>query len=219
MADKDIFKSDNILIRTGFVLGLLAIPIVSAGARSTGGLILAILFALSPVAMLVTGYMIRAKEKRYIAIWRILETAMEVRVEDLIRSTGFTRADVQGALAAINSRGLAFFVWSTESDTIVDGRLGVGVVIVDRCPSCGAAGAQRAPVGMGEAPRCSHCGVPFPADTLNRLKLDAMKDLREGRSAPAAKNPESKLNVPLFAVLAVFCWPVALVYYMRTTRR
>jgi Ser/Thr protein kinase RdoA (MazF antagonist) len=60
------------------------------------------------------------------------------------------------------------------------------------------------------------CGTAFPAELLNQLKLQAMKDLREAPPPPVAPMPQ--LNAKLLVVLSIVCWPMALIYYVRQTR-
>ncbi|GMV39473.1 MAG: hypothetical protein AMXMBFR64_11890 [Myxococcales bacterium] len=214
---ENLFRQDDILIRVGWATCVLSVFWVLGSMEKPAAAPFAVLFALAPVGLLTLGYRVRAREKRCVAIWRILDRAKEVRVRDLLQSTGFSREDVAETLRAVNGRGLAWFVWDTDTDMIVDGRLRSEMVLVESCPSCGARVSQRVPLGASQSPVCSHCGAAFSSATLNELRLKALAELRNPPPGPGAPAPAGgrTFNPVVFMVLAVVFWPAAVVYYVR----
>lgn len=205
----DLHKIDGYLVRLGWLV--LAAGLVSTGctpdravALGQGWFTWAALATAVP--MLVVGYVIRRKERRVATLWDILDQVAEVPVDELVRNTGLGRPFIREALAIINAQPGAYYVWNPQTDVIVDGRLRTRWMVVDSCASCGAPVNLRLTLELSEPPACAHCGAPVVEDDLNRLKLEALREIR------ASSRPEKDFSVLLFVVLLVIFWPAALGY-------
>ncbi len=216
----NIYKIDNYLLLFGKLFVLVAAIAFLASlsdeekkkSASTGDVVGGAFFLAGGVAMLAAGSRFRRKERKALALLNSLELAHEVSVPEFLDATGFTRNDVETALRAINERGLGFYLWNREGDTIVDGRLKRRMVFADTCPSCGKTVGQRYSLDLAEIPSCPACGTPFNVDAWNAWKLEAMRRLDEGGERKPGLFAGKRFSLPLFIVLLVVFWPAALVY-------
>ena len=199
---KEIHKIDNHLIRFGWIALVVALLMVRADPEP------AFWIALSAgVVMLAVGYVVRHKEKRVVTVWNILEHATEVSMAELTASTGLSRPFVHEAIAVINAQPGAYYVWNRATDTVVDGRLRARVVMFETCGSCGARVAERLTLDASEVPICEYCGRPVSSEDIGRLKLDALRALREEDRARG-----KGFSTVLFIVLLIVFWPAAVGY-------
>lgn len=216
----NIYKIDNYLLLFGKLFVIVAAIAFLASlsdeekkkSASAGDVAGGSFFLAGGVAMLAAGSRFRKKERKALALLNSLELAHEVSVPEFLDATGFTRADVETALRAINERGLGYYLWNRESDTIVDGRLKRRMVLADTCPACGKAVGMRYALDLAEIPVCPSCGSPFNVNTWNAWKLEAMRRLDKGEERKPGLFAGKKFSLPLFIVLLVVFWPAALVY-------
>ena len=204
---RDIHKVDNYLIRLGWlavVIGLLSYAF-STDVQATDPWVLWTPLAAGAL-MLPIGYLIRAKERKVIVLWDILDTVSDVRMGDLESSTGFRRPFVLEALAIINAQPGAYFVHEVETDRIVDGRLRTELMAVEACAGCGAPVNERVSLMAESIPGCTHCGAPVLNQDINALRMAA---LREIRGRPGAGHG---FSIVLFLILLLVFWPAALGY-------
>lgn len=160
------------------------------------------------VLMLGVGYYVRAQENRALMVWDILERMAEVRADELAASTGLTRETLRRVVALINTQPGAFFVWSSETDMIVDGRLRQRVVHVERCTSCGATVNATLSLDLLQAPVCDFCASPVSSN--EELKARRQELLEEIRAQ--AGGSDKGFSVLIFVLLLIFFWPAALGY-------
>jgi hypothetical protein len=238
-----LYRIDDVLLRAGGVvmLGvLLALGVVfliglatgtgqgaepgwEALARVAPQLVLA---GLCPVALLGTGYAIRRRDQRTVAVWNLLRKNAEIHVPALLAHSDFARRDLDRAIRVLNNRGLGHYVWDRKSDKIQDGRLRSLQIHVEACDVCGAAVSLEIPIAFSEIPRCPYCHDPVAVETLEKRRREAIDALREEHRdesrrsrvspgaetsvcAPAAERP---FSLPLFLVLLFCFWPAAVLY-------
>lgn len=230
--EANLYRVDDVLLRAGVVatLGVLiaaggvALAGQAAGIEAPGnpaldalarrGRVL-LLAALCPAALLWAGVVLRRRERRTLALWRLLRQSGVVSVPQLLASSDFTRADLERAVRLLNNRGLGHYVQDRRADTIQDGRLGATGVSVEKCESCGAGVGLAIPIGSVEIPRCPYCHDPVCSESLDERRREALAALRaEERSATRdeARLAPAPFSLGLFLALLICCWPAALVY-------
>lgn len=224
MQQVQIYRIDELLIRTGFVT-LLVVAVVTLAAApwesrmSLPALLWLCLAAAAPAAMLLAGYGVRRRENRIHAVWRLLQRSLEVDVTALMRASSFTREELVRAVRVLNDRGLGHYVWDDQAEVVRDGRLAVTMAHESRCDTCGA--GVSVTLSMSEAPSCPYCEAPLDAGAVNALKqrtiarLDTPLPPDPSVAAPA---PRRRMSIGVFVMLLIFCWPAALVYAIYCSR-
>jgi hypothetical protein len=217
MRRKNLHLIDDALIVIGWIFFVLAsLVLLGAGVEGdTGGIGAGLFLGVVSAAMLVPGYRLRKKENRVIAVWRILESALEVHVPELMRATGFPRDEIEDAVRVLNGRGLAYYVHDATRDVLLDGRLRTSVVHVDQCPNCGATIHADVALDLSRPPVCRYCQHAVGTEHVARLKRQLMDDLRAAPAPPVPAVPGIQFSVPLFVCLVLCFWPAALVYALR----
>jgi predicted RNA-binding Zn-ribbon protein involved in translation (DUF1610 family) len=192
----------------------LAVPEQAASVRTALGL--GVCFAaLAPIAMLVLGLDLRKRELRAQALLRLLDREPELTAADLLRSSDFSAATLDCAVRDLNSSGVRHVVWDRERGLLQDGRLRQARLHFETCPSCSVKISLDVPLHEAAAARCPSCGSALDAREIDDEKQAVMADLRhEAAPLRAAPSPRS-FSLPLFLVLLVCCWPLALVYGAR----
>jgi len=230
MPDKrNIFVADDILIRTGYILlllllitGWVARQLVNSETTSLAGIgsgviaLAGLALLTMPIAFLIAGYRIRAKEKKYLAVWNILENTLEVSINDLVNNTGLRKETITGALQEINRRGTSFFIYDQPSGLIFDGRLKSQTIAINTCPACEQTLGYTIPLVVSKLPRCKYCGTDLDATHINRLKQEKIRSIRASNpysvSAGAPLQRRGNFNWVVFVILLVVFWPLALGY-------
>ncbi len=226
-----IYRIDDLLIRTGFIVMALVLIMLLAvqpwsGRLSPPALAWITLASAAPVAMLWAGFGVRRKENRIRAIWRLLERSLEVDVGQLMRASSFTRDQVAEAVRVLNDRGLGHYVWDDANQVVRDGRLEVQIAHEMDCGTCGA--AVSVSLSMSDAPDCPYCGAPLGTEAVNEARRRTIDRLQSPAARPApAPAPAThapvvqpkRMSTSLFILLLVFCWSAALVYAIYHNRR
>ena len=217
------FVADDVLIKVGVAL-LLASVFASGLLRQLTSLAVGGPLFLAGLAALVAGYRLRAREREVLRLLSLLERFPEISVAQLLEGSRMKRRDLERAVATVNERGLHYVFWNRESDTLFDGRLVAGSVVVDDCPECGANIGLNVSLANPAAACCPYCRSGLPAAALNDLRqrrlsaLDAERaherELRSRERLPAAPIvvEEKKFNVGLFLVLFVIVPPIGIGY-------
>jgi len=226
---KNIFVADDILIKTGyFILFLLIITLcvawslLSTERESLSDMRIGIMVPVGlvlltmPIAFLIAGYRIRAKEKKYLTVWNILENTLEVSMNDLANNTGLKRETITSALQEINRRGTSFFIYDRTSGLIFDGRLKSQTISISTCPACKHTLGYTIPLVVSKLPRCKYCGTDIDASHLNRLKQEKIQFILEsnpfyGPNGPAGRQGK-KFSWMVFLILLFVFWPLAIGY-------
>lgn len=223
----NFFHIDDWFIRIG-VIWLIVCLIVFASRSIPLEFTNPLLYVMfvAPVVILIIGYRVRQVEKRTLAVWRILYRHTSIKARDIIDNSDISRKQLHDSIRLLNNRGLGFYVWNKNNDTIVDGRLDDEYVMIDSCESCGAPVKLRVSLADSEIPKCSYCESPVASGQLNLLKQSAIAQLRgyqpaERRYGLPVRNDERPMSVLLFIFLLIFCWPLAVIYgiYKSRSRR
>lgn len=234
---RNLYRIDDILMRAGGVAALLFVAAFVAilttalanadpsiprdrdpglAALLHNGPLLALL-ALCPAVLLTAGISLRRRERRILAIWKLLEQNAEISVPGLIANSDFERRDLEHAVRFLNNRGLDHYVWNRESDTIQHARLQTTSLHVEKCDACGAGVALDVPLSFHEIPRCPHCDDPVSADELEERRAEALEQLRAERQ-PVSQPDKSLMatsgdfSLVVFLILLAAFWPAAVVY-------
>lgn len=211
-----ITRTDDLLIWIGGFFCFFGFSGLIAATKAGGPAIAGpAFFAAGGVVSLVFGMRVRRRERRIQALWRMLTHALEVRIGDATASTGLSTEELREAVQVLNGLGHGFWVLDERAGTIVDARLRATVTAAAACTSCGATTSRTVALSSVESARCEHCGAPFPVETLNRLKLEAMESIRQPAVAVAAPGAPGGYNPVVGLVLLVVFWPVGLVYYLK----
>ncbi len=220
----NFFHIDDWFIRIGVIwFGVCLVVFISDGVQLRVDNPIIYGMIIPSILICVIGLRVRKVEKRALAVWRILYRNTSVKVPDIISNSDITRKQLHDAVRLLNNRGLGFYVWNKKTDTIVDGRLDDEYVMIDSCESCAAPVKLRVSLAGHEIPSCSYCQAPVASGKLNLLKQSAIAELRgyqpaERRYGLPVRNDERPMSIPLFIVLLIFCWPLAVLYGIYKTR-
>ena len=228
--EKNLYRVDDVLLRAGGIglLGVLAvgvcgvlIALAEADPHAPGVLPrwvgdygLAYFGALlCPLVALRTGFVIRRREERSAAIWRLLQQNAELSVENLVGNSDFDLADVERTVKLLNNRGLGHYVWDRRAGKVQDGRLRTMQLHVDKCEACGGSVSLEVPIGFSEVPACPYCGDPVSVDALESRRHEALDELRvDERGSSWIRGSKVPFSIPLFVVLMMAFWPAGLIY-------
>lgn len=215
----NVLRMDDLLLKTaGFAAAVvvLACAVTLAVPEEAGSLRTALgvgtgLAALAPIAMLVCGLHLRRREQRAQALLRLLAGQPEVHAADLLRSSDFDAATLDLAVRDLNSSGVRHVVWDRERGLLQDGRLRQARLHIETCRACGVKISLDVLLHEAARAECPSCGASLDAREIDEEKQAVMADLRE--EARPRRAPGSKaFSLPLFTLLLVLCWPLALVY-------
>lgn len=174
--------------------------------------------ALAPIAMLVLGLQLRKRERRAQSILRLLDRQPEITAADLLRSSDFSAATLERAVRDLNSSGVRHVVWDRERGLLQDGRLRQARLHFETCSSCGVKISLDVPLTEAATARCPSCGSSLDAREIDEEKQTVMAELRHEAEAKRCEPGPRHFSLPLFLLLLVGCWPLALVYGARCWR-
>jgi hypothetical protein len=214
VAEKDIYKLDNILIPTAWLLILFWAPtvglVIEYGVQKSAW----IPISFTPIIMLIIGYRVRAKEQKYNGLWRLLDRSHVVSAAQLLHATNFSREELHAGIRAINSTGHAYFIWDQHSDEIMDERFRYARVPQFSCPQCGASLTDGLLRELIEHPACRYCNAAFDQELISQATDQALEPQKTSHAVVPTEYG-SKFKTSTFVLLAFFFWPAALVYYFR----
>ena len=227
----NLYRLDDVLIRVGG-FGLAGVLVVSAAvamvALGDGGEEAVVRFAWDhafpltmalcpPIACLWAGRRIRARERRILSIWKVLRSHAQLRVDEFVANSHYTREELDDAVKLLNTRALAHYVHDRSNGVIQDGRLRDVRFHVEKCDACLGEISIEVPIGFTRIPTCPYCGDPVCIDTLDERRRAVLDRLRD----EYAPKPESlggvPFSIPVFLLLMVFCWPAAVGYALYRT--
>lgn len=227
----NLYKLDDVLLRTGRI-GLALVVLMAAAsvmvALEDGGgdavIRLAwnhgfhLMLALSPpVACLWTGRRIRTRERRVLSIWKVLRRNVQLRVDEFVANSHYSREELDDAVKLLNTRALAHYVHDRSNGLIQDARLRDVRIHVEKCDACSGEISLEVPIGFTRVPACPYCGDPVCVDTLDERRRAVLDRLR-GEFAPKTESLGGvPFSIPVFLILMVFCWPAAVGYALYRT--
>lgn len=157
--------------------------------------------------ILAIGLFYRSREKKIISIWDALDRSGESKVQELAVSLGLSRDFILRHLKEINAQRNVYFVYQSDQDKIVDGKLMAEYVVVANCPGCGNNLNQKVSLHFSQLPTCRYCGTTISVDDLNKLKHEVMSSRNI-----VVEPPKSDFSVGVFVLLLIFFWPGAVAY-------
>jgi predicted RNA-binding Zn-ribbon protein involved in translation (DUF1610 family) len=214
----NVLRMDDLLLKGAAVAAVvvvfaggvwLAVPEEAPTVRTALGLGMGFA-ALAPIGMLLCGLHLRKRELRAQGLMRLLDRNPELTAADLLRSSDLSAATLECAVRDLNSSGARHVVWDHERGLLQDGRLRMKRLHVETCRSCGVKISLDVPLNEAATARCPSCGSTLDAREIDEEKHAVMAELREEAKPRLAPRP--RFSVPLFLVLLVVCWPLALLY-------
>ncbi len=225
MSEPDLLKLDDLVLRgariSAFLVvlgGGLAFLLPEDVRGSTTMFVCGLGFAaLAPLAMTLVGLDLRKRERRAVALLRLVDRHVELSAGDLVLNSEFTRETLETAVRDLNSSGLRHVVWDRGQNLIQDGRLRQSRLHFETCASCGVKIALDVPLHEAASARCSTCGSSLDAREIDDEKHAVMAEIsRRSESLGETKRPEeSRFHVSLFLLLLAVFWPLALVYVVK----
>ncbi len=226
MNKENIYRSDDILLLIGKILTwILIIPVIitliaAVTEKADAATVTALLImTITPAAFIVSGRIIRKKEKQILVLYRILRENPEVFINDITNSTNMTRESIIKTTVLLNSRGLGFFVFEPESDSILNSRLRARNIIVEKCPGCGSIINMKVPLNLSQIPHCPYCNNPIDVSYLNTEKTRIIDNIVKTNSEPQIFKKEKKINIFILILLILFFWPAAVFYVIRHSKQ
>ena len=165
------------------------------------------IIAFNGLLLLIAGIYYRKKENKIHIIWDALEKAKGAKLRDLEVSLGLNRSFILDNLNHINSELGAYYVYLSDKDEIVDGRLVEEQALSLTCTGCGNAIDQKVSLANLEMPMCNYCGALVPVAELSKLRNEILNQFTLGETAP-----EVEFDNRLFITLLIFFAPAAVVY-------
>ncbi len=165
------------------------------------------LIAFNGLLLLIAGIYYRKKENKIHIIWGALEKANGAKLRDLEVSLGLNRSFILDSLDHINAQLGAYYVYLSDKDEIVDGRLVEEHALSLTCTGCGNAIDQKVSLANLEVPKCNYCGAPVPVAELSKLRNEILNQFALGDTLP-----EAEFDNRLFITLLIFFAPAAIVY-------
>lgn len=226
MREPDLMRLDDVLIRNAKIFAAV-VALAAAGAWlwpeearvSRPALFAGLGFAaLAPLAMALFGLALRARERRAVALMRLIDRHVELSARDLLQNSDFSAESLATAIRDLNSSGARHFVWDRSTGLIQDGRLRLSRFHFEDCAACGAKVALDVALHEASGARCPVCDAAVDARVIDDAKQTVMSEISarsESACAPASHPPRGGFSLPIFLVLVVLFWPLALVYGLR----
>jgi hypothetical protein len=217
----NLLKIDDLLLKAGWWLALawllgstigIAIALdAEEGLARTNAFILA--FASAPIGLWIAGFKLRQREHRAWSLYRMVDDHVEIPASDLLRNSDLTAETLSRAIRDLNNAGVAFLVWDRKANLIQDGRLRSARIQVEDCGACGAKVSLNLRIGDIASARCPYCHDPLGAERLMEEKAQLVDELDTDPEIMSARNsPPSNFSIPIFAILTLFFWPLAIGY-------
>jgi hypothetical protein len=226
----DIYKIDNFLIKFGYIILIISIILFIRSVLPelynikeiiiSATIIIFLFLFIGSIIMLKYGYYFRNKDNMINAILRQMEIAIEVSSIELMDSTGYTSAQLEESIQAINKHGIGYYVWNKDTGIISDGRLRRRMVYVDNCPSCGNRIGKQFPITLDEIPTCPSCGTTLDVNHWNELKYKEFQKIEDNKMISDERDRQNKpkISIPVLIILILLFWPGAIIYILIKNR-
>ncbi len=166
------------------------------------------IIALSGLCLLLIGIIFRKKENKIISIWDALEKTAEGKVRDMEVALGLSREFILGSLQLINAQQGTYYVYRSEGDKIVDGKLLEEHTVSLNCSGCGHNINKKITLAKLNGLSCSYCGAPIQTEELSEIRSSIVEENRASQEADTGGN----FSVGIFILLLVVFWPAAIIY-------
>ncbi len=166
------------------------------------------IIAISGFCLLVIGIIFRKKENKIISIWDALEKTGEGKVRDMEVALGLNRDFILSSLQLINAQQGTYYVYRSEGDLIVDGKLLEEHTVSLNCSGCGHNINKKITLAKLNGLSCSYCGAPIQTEELSKIRSNIVEENRAAQKADTGGN----FSIGIFIMLLVFFWPAAIIY-------
>lgn len=230
MTAANLFRMDDFLLRGSVVIGA-PVALVGAGLVTAGlsgelplskPLVAALFaFSLAPIVMAIVGYGMRRREKRALALWKIIDREVEISSTDLIEHSDWTPQRLDQAIKDVNNSGHAFIVWDRKTRRVQNGRLRRSTLVVDECTSCSGKMSIEVTIGSLAAVRCPYCHEPIDVARIAEEKARIIDELEADRLEGSIEDPlagpvtTGEFSIIVFIVLFSVFWPAAVWYCLK----
>ena len=221
MPRPNLLKIDDVLLRTGSILGLVWLIGSAVGigiALNTGSglartIAFMMLFAFAPIGFWIAGFQLLRREHRAWALHQLVDDHVEIPASDLLRDSDFTAATLSRAIRDLNNSGAAFLVWDRRMDVVQDGRLRSARIQVEDCGACGAKVSMSVRIGDIASARCPYCQDLLGAERLMEEKAQLIDELDTDPEIMSARmKAPTDFSVGIFVVLTLVFWPFGITY-------
>lgn len=226
MKKNNIYRSDDVLLIMGRVFAIiLFFPILFTTIYllveevNIGAIIGDVIMISIPVILITMGKRIRQEENKILAVFNILIENPEVFVSDIENSTQLSKDEIISNLKIINMRRLGYFVYDSESNSIINGRLRRKNIVVQNCPGCGKLVNLNIALNLADIPKCNYCNNPIDIDYLNKEKNKIIDEIIGETKDLKFQKDEKKFSVIVLILLLIFFWPGAIAYIIIKTRK
>jgi len=165
------------------------------------------IIAFNGLLLLIAGIYYRKKENKIHIIWDALEKSKGAKMRDLEVSLGLSKSFILDNLGHINAQLGAFYVYLSDKDQIVDGRLIEEHNLSLTCSGCGNGIAQKVSLANLEAPMCNYCGAPVPVAELSKLRSEILNQFILDDASPKVE-----FDNRLFITLLILFPPAGIGY-------
>ena len=210
-------KGGAVLVALGAFVALAWPP---GAAISRGAVFAGVGFAaLAPIAMLLAGLALRDRERRAVGLVKLIERHVEVSADDLLANSNFSASTLATAIRDLNSSGRHHVVWDRRTNLIQDGWLRRSRLHVESCASCGTKISIDVALHEASAARCPSCDAPLDAREIDEEKQAVMAQISErARARPIPVDTRPRFSIPIFLLLLILCWPLAIFYAVKRWR-
>ena len=227
MSSPNVFRMDEVLLKGGaylgiafFTLWMFSGPAALQSMLSLPRWTTPIFYAasLAPIVMLHSGWKLRQREKRAVALWKLLDSEVEVSALELVRNSDWTDESLDQAIRDLNNTGSAHLVWDRRTGWIQDGRLRRPVFSLDRCEACSAKVSVEIAIGEAASFACPFCGESIGNGRLAEEKARIVEELERDQNWQSAATEvftARSFSPGLFVLMLIFFWPAALLYAVR----
>ena len=166
------------------------------------------IIAVSGLCLLIVGIVFRKKENKIISIWDALEKTSFGKVRELEVNLGLSRDFICSNLKHINAQQGTYYLYRSDNDTIIDGRLAEEHVISVSCSGCGHKINNKVSLANLKGLSCSYCGAAVQTEELKTIRDSIVEENRVSQDSVQQKS----FNLPIFLMLLVLFWPAAIIY-------
>lgn len=224
MRERNFYKIDEILLFVGWSLVVLLTPIglvlffdltgADSISKFISRLFLFLFVSLPPFVIIGIGRHFRKKDKKLNQFANLLETAPEIDVYDILKTTGMGIPEIQSGIKRIEELGVGFYELDLEQNKVYDKRLKSQYILVEQCPNCGATLGKKFLLILDTVPTCEYCKVPFQMDYWNQLKQESIESIAKNNLEKyrIEMSDNGQINLQVFFLLLFTFWPLAIFY-------